>query len=134
MPVLDGVASIIIGIILALTASFLAHECQSLLTGEGISAPVRNSIRNIATKSAGVERINELLTMHFGPQDVLAALSLDFNDGLSAGGVERTVSTMERSIKGAHPEVTRVFIEAQSFEAHRLDVELGEANAAAPDQ
>lgn len=69
--------------------------------------------------------------MHFGPQDVLVALSLDFNDRLSAGGVERTVSTMERSIEDAHPEVTRVFIEAQSFEGHRLDVEWGEANAAA---
>jgi divalent metal cation (Fe/Co/Zn/Cd) transporter len=125
MPVLDGVASVIIGVILAVTAAFLGYECQSLLTGEGVSAPVRSSIRGIASNIAGVERINELLTMHFGPRDVLVALSLDFNDRISAARVEDSVSEIERRIKAAHPEVTRVFIEAQSFEAHRRNAALG---------
>lgn len=119
MPVLDGVASVVIGLILAVTAAFLAFECQSLLTGEGVTAPVRASIRAIAAGGNGVERINELLTMHFGPNDVLVALSLDFSNTLSAGGVENTVSSIERAIKGKHSDVTRVFVEAQSFEAHR---------------
>lgn len=119
MPVLDGVASVVIGVILALTAAFLAFECQSLLTGEGVAAPVRASIRSIAASGNGVERINELLTMHFGPNDVLVALSLDFSNTLSALGVEDTVSSIERAIKAAHSDVTRVFVEAQSFEAHR---------------
>lgn len=119
MPVLDGVASVIIGVILAFTAAFLAFECQSLLTGEGVSAQVRASISSIAAAGDGVERINELLTMHFGPNDVLVALSLDFSNTLPALGVEDTVSVIERAIKAAHPEVTRVFVEAQSFEAHR---------------
>ncbi|MHA0337292.1 cation diffusion facilitator family transporter [Sphingomonas aquatilis] len=119
MPVLDGVASVVIGIILAVTAAFLAFECQSLLTGEGVAAPVRANIRSIASAGNGVERINELLTMHFGPNDVLVALSLDFSNRLSANGVEDTVSAIERAIKAAHPDVTRVFVEAQSFEAHR---------------
>ena len=119
MPVLDGVASVVIGVILALTAAFLAFECQSLLTGEGVAAPVRASIRSIAASGNGVEQINELLTMHFGPNDVLVALSLDFSNTLSALGVEDTVSSIERAIKAGHSDVTRVFVEAQSFEAHR---------------
>lgn len=53
--------------------------------------------------------------MHFGPQDVLVALSLDFADSLRAGGVE--ASAIERGIKAARPEVTRIFVKAQSFEA-----------------
>ena len=64
-------------------------------------------------------RVNELLTMHFGPHDVLVALSLDFEDAQLASAVESTVTRLERQIKAAHPEVTRVFIEAQSFEASR---------------
>ena len=123
MPVLDGVASVVIGLILAVTAAFLAFECQSLLTGEGVAPKVRASIREIAVAGGGVERVNELLTMHFSPHDVLVALSLDFQDRRSAAEVEQTVSAMERSIKATHPEVTRVFIEAQSFEAHRCDAE-----------
>jgi cation diffusion facilitator family transporter len=119
LPVLDGVASLVIGFILALTAAFLAYECQSLLTGEGVDPEVRASIRAIATSEPGVMRLNEALTMHFGPQDVLVALSLDFEDTIPAGRVESSVTNIERRIKTAHPEVSRVFVEAQSFDAYR---------------
>jgi len=131
MPWLDGAASIVIGLILTVTAAFLAYECQSLLTGEGVRPAVRNNIRAIASSGEGVLRVNELLTMHFGPNDVLVAVSLDFSDGLRASGVEATVSALERAIKQTHPEVTRVFIEAQSFEAHRRDAAITAANVAA---
>jgi cation diffusion facilitator family transporter len=127
MPVLDGVASLLIGAILACTAAFLAWECQSLLTGEGVAPEVRANIHAIATSEPGVLRPNEILTMHFGPRDVLVALSLDFEDQRSAGEVERAVSNIERRIKAAHPEVTRVFVEAQSLEAHRRNLARAEA-------
>ena len=132
MPVLDGVASIAIGVILAGTAAFLAYECQSLLTGEGVAPEVRESIRRLASAQAGVVRLNEALTMHFGPRDVLVALSLDFDDGLPAGKVEAVVTEIERQIKAAHPEVTRVFVEAQSFDAHRRDFEKRVAQPSSP--
>lgn len=118
MPVLDGVASLTIGAILAGTAAFLAWECQSLLTGEGAAPEVQAGIRAIAMAEPAVNRSNEVLTMHFGPQDVLVALSLDFDDQRTAAEVEQAVSRIERRIKDAHPEVTRVFVEAQDREAH----------------
>ncbi|MGI4957196.1 MAG: cation diffusion facilitator family transporter [Janthinobacterium lividum] len=120
LPVLDGVASIVIGVILAGTASFLAWECKSLLTGEGASAEVQTGIRRIVAEEPLVARTNEVLTMHFGPQDVLLALSLDFVDRCGAVDVEQAVSRIERRVRAAHPEVTRVFVEAQDREAHRL--------------
>lgn len=119
LPVLDGVASVAIGLILAATAAFLAYECQSLLTGEGVAPEVRGAIEAIVVAEPGILRANELLTMHFGPQDVLVAMSVDFADGLSSPDVELAVSNVERRIKSSFPEVTRVFIEAQSFEQHR---------------
>lgn len=119
LPILDGVASVVIGIILAVTAAFLAYECQSLLTGEGATPETREDIRRIACAQAGVKHLNEARTMHFGPHNVLVVLSLDFEDALPAGEVERTVTRIEREIKSRHSEVTRVFVEAQSFDAHR---------------
>ena len=116
MPALDGFASVAIGLLLAFTASLLAYESQSLLTGEGVQPEVRASIGRLAKAEYGVVGVNELLTMHFGPRDVLVALSLDFEDAQLASAVQDTVSRLERRIKSAHPEVTRVFIEAQSFE------------------
>jgi divalent metal cation (Fe/Co/Zn/Cd) transporter len=121
-PALDGAASVVIGLILAGTATFLAWECQSLLTGEGVSPDVRASIQQIAASESGVVRPNEILTMHFGPKDVLVALSLDFEDRRSAADVEAAVTQIERRIKAAHPEVSRVFVGAQSLEAYRRNL------------
>ena len=115
----DGIASIVIGLILAGTASFLAWECQSLLTGEAASPEVRSGIHSIITAERNVVSISEVLTMHFGPSDVLAAISLEFEKDRPAAAIEATVSGIERRIKAAHPEVTRVFIEAQRKQAHR---------------
>lgn len=113
MPMLDGVASLLIGGILAFTAALLAYECKGLLTGESASRATVAEIERIVVEQPGVNRMNELLTMHFGPHDVLLNVSLDFADRLSSAEVESTVSTLERRIKDRFPDITRIFIEAQ---------------------
>jgi len=114
----DGAASIIIGIILAIVATFLAYECKGLLVGESASDEVIESISTLINEHSANITVNELLTMQLGPSDVLVTISLDFSDKMSAVDVERHVSDMEAKIKSAHVEVKRVFIEAQSFAAH----------------
>ncbi|MEE8271729.1 MAG: cation diffusion facilitator family transporter [Alphaproteobacteria bacterium] len=118
MPVLDGVASVVIGVILGGTAALLAYECKGLLIGEAASPEVNAGIAEIAGKAPGVGRINELRTMHLGPQDVLLNISLDFEDTLTAGEIEECISTLEDGIRSAYPEITRLFIEAQSWRRH----------------
>ncbi len=115
---LDGAASVVIGVILAITAALLAYECKGLLVGESAAKTVVESLRALARNHSDDATLNELLTMQLGPEDVLVTMSLDFASGLSADDVERLVSELESEIKAAHPEVTRVFIEAQSFAAH----------------
>lgn len=119
MPVLDGVAAIVIGVILATTAALLAYECKGLLIGEAADPAVIRGIRRIVGQQEGILEINEVLTMHLGPQDVLVNLSLDFADGISASDVELAISDLEQAVKTAYPEVKRIFIEAQSKAGHR---------------
>ena len=119
IAVFDALASIAIGLILAATAAFLAYECKALLIGEAASPAVVAGIEAIAAENAGIERMNEIRTVHFGPSDVLVTLSLDFVDSLTAGDVEEAISDMERRIKESFPEVSRVYIEAQSWSSHR---------------
>jgi cation diffusion facilitator family transporter len=119
MPMLDGVASILIGCILAGAAALLAFETKALLIGEAASPRVVNSVRSIASAEESISRTNEVLTMHVGPEDILVNLSVDFRDGVPSETVEATISRMERQIKAAHPMVTRVFIEVQSWSGHR---------------
>jgi len=109
----DGVASIVIGLILAATAILLAYETKGLLIGEAASPAVVRGIREIARETPDVININELRTMHLAPHEILLALSVDFADGVSSERVEAAVSTVERTIKERYPEVRRIFIEAQ---------------------
>jgi cation diffusion facilitator family transporter len=119
LPWLDGVASVLIGLLLAGTATFLAWECKELLMGEAADPATRAGLRRIAASNPGVVAVNEVLTMHFGPVDVLAVLSLDFENALTADDVETAVSGIERQIKREYPVVRRIFVEAQSREGHR---------------
>ena len=118
IPELDGVASIVIGIILALAAAFLARETKGLLIGEAAGPEVEEQIRTIVMGHAGIKAVNELQTLHFGPEEVLLTISVDFADDLTANDVEALISDMEADIKAAQPEVTRLFIEAQSIAGH----------------
>ena len=122
MPVFDGVASIAIGCILAITAMLLAFETKSLLIGEAAAPHIIKGVRRIVSAQDGVLRTNEVLTMHLGPADVLVNVSVDFYDHVDSVGVERTVSDMEVRIKETHPEVSRLFIEVQSWQAHLQNV------------
>jgi len=117
-PIFDGLASLAIGVILVITAAFLAYESQSLLTGEAAQPETRSGIARVAAQTPGVVGINEILTMHFGPQDLLVALSLDFDDAIPAARVEAAVALLERRLKTEFPEVARVFVEAKGFDEH----------------
>jgi len=119
MPMLDGVASLAIGAVLALTAVLLAYETKGLLIGEGADPEVVAGVRLIIDDDDKIIRINEVLTTHLGPNDVLVNLSIDFRDDLSAGEVEAAISDMERRVKNEYPSVRRIFIEAQSWLGHQ---------------
>ena len=118
LPWMDGAASIGIGVLLAVTAIFLAYETKALLIGEAASDVLRAGVQEIVTNAESVRMINELRTMHMGPQDVLLALSLDFHDHLTAGKVEEAIYILEMAIKSRFPEITRLFIEVQSQARH----------------
>jgi cation diffusion facilitator family transporter len=118
LPVLDAVASVVIGVILAVTAALLAYECKGLLIGESASPAVVAKVRRLATEAPQIRRINEILTMHLGPEDVLLNLSLDVDDAMTAGEVEAAISALEARIKKESPEIKRVFIEVQNWAAH----------------
>lgn len=119
MPVLDGIASILIGVLLATVAVILSVECKGLLLGESASPKTLEGIRKIIEENDGIIAVNEILTMHMGPEDILLNLSVDFADNLSAIDVEKSISDMENEIKNNYPAIKRLFIEAQSVRGHR---------------
>lgn len=118
-PYLDGVASLLIGLILALTAGLLAYESKGLLIGEGADPEVLRRIQALAQADPAVCAARRPLTMHLGPNEVLLALDVNFRHELSAAEVEVAVDRLERGIRALHPPVKRIFIEAQSVSIGR---------------
>lgn len=117
----DGVASIAIGVLLALVAALLAIESKGLLIGEGADPLIVREIRAYLNDDSRIKQTNELLSMHFGPNEILLNASLDFEDGISSTAVETAISEFESAIKLKFPSIRRVFIEAQSWSGHALD-------------
>lgn len=113
--VFDGIASVGIGIILALVAALLAYETKGLLIGESASEEVVKGIREMVTGFTGVERVNEVLTMHMGPEYILVNLSVEFNDEIHTGQMESVIAHIDKNIKQSFINVRRVFIEAESW-------------------
>jgi cation diffusion facilitator family transporter len=111
----DGSASILIGMILAAVALFLAYESRSLLTGEGADVRIIERICELAQADPAVERVRRPLTMYFGPREVLLNLDVEFQPELSAREVTQAVDRLESKIRQAEPVIKRIFIESESL-------------------
>jgi cation diffusion facilitator family transporter len=110
IAVLDGVASILIGLILATIALGLARESKSLLIGEQADPALRNAIVRIAKQVSAVEEVNVVFAVQLSPDQVIVALQLRFPDGLPVVEAARQIREIERRVRAAHPEVVGVFI------------------------
>ncbi|ESZ00606.1 cation diffusion facilitator family transporter [Mesorhizobium australicum] len=114
MPELDGAASIGIALILGTTAIFLARESKGLLIGEPASPEVQRKVLAIVQQDPAVQRANGVLTVHMGPEEIVAGLSIEFEDHLSAPEIEACVERIEARLKKEMPEISRLFVKPQT--------------------
>ncbi|NEX62551.1 cation diffusion facilitator family transporter [Noviherbaspirillum galbum] len=117
-PVFDGAASIIIGLILAATAFWLARETKGLLIGESADSEVVSGIRHLIEAEEEVDRVNEILTMHMGPEFILVNVSLHIAPHIDRRGAHDTFERITQRIKARYANVKRVFIESESRPEH----------------
>ena len=112
-PFYDGAASVVIGIILGITAMVLAYESKGLLIGEAAEPELVEALRSLACGCEGVVGVGEILTIHSAPDIVSAMLSVDFDDNISAREVERIVCQIEDEAGRRWPHVRRLFVRPQ---------------------
>jgi divalent metal cation (Fe/Co/Zn/Cd) transporter len=85
-----------------------------LLIGERADPSLSDAIMRTAAGIPGVCSANSIVTVQLAPRNVIATLSLDFFDHLRAPDIERAVVELETRIRGAHPEVSALFVKPQS--------------------
>jgi cation diffusion facilitator family transporter len=114
----DGAASVAIGLLLAMIALVLAAESRKLLLGRAPEPDETAAIRRAIEGTPGVERVLDLDAVHLGPDEILVAADVEFNDDLDAEGVEDAIDEVERRITLAEPDATRIFIEPEDGKDH----------------
>ena len=120
LPQLDAIASLGIGAVLAVSSILLARETKDLLIGEPALVSVRASLLRIAAADPGTRTANGVFTVQLGPNQILAALSVAFEDALTTTDIETCVNRVESAIRDAHPDIAVLFVKPQTAETwHR---------------
>ena len=117
----DGAASIIIGLILAGTATWLAYETKGLLIGESANESIVKGIRELASGYDSVLYVNDVLTLHMGPDFIIVNISLEFADESKADEIEFAIEKMDKDIKKNYSQVKRVFVEAEARKVSTIE-------------
>jgi cation diffusion facilitator family transporter len=114
MPALDGMASLLIGVLLAGVAALLAWQSRGLLIGEGIRPETARAIRSIALAQPQVRDVGRVLSMYMGPNDALVTMDLDFDAGTEASDAALAIADVERQVRERFPMIKRLFVESGS--------------------
>jgi len=114
MPVFDAIASMLIGVLLAVVAVFLIRESRGLLVGEGVQPATANAIRELALADKRVRFAGKPLSMYIGPNEVLLTLDAQFDPALRAEEIAQSVRSLERRIRRRFPMIRRIYVETST--------------------
>ena len=107
----DGVASIVIGLVLAVVAFVLARTSRGLLLGEAANKKSLIAIRESIESQPNVVKVVELFTMHIAPKQILINAHVNLRDDLVTGDIVTTLEEVEALINNAEPKVEKIFLE-----------------------
>jgi cation diffusion facilitator family transporter len=110
-PAWDGASSIAIGVLLAAVAVALGKANASLLIGRAVSPPLQAALRAELERLPAVHRVVDLNTMFLGPDSVLVAAQVDFDDGASGAGLEAAAEDAARRLSARFPVVRHVYLD-----------------------
>lgn len=111
-PWADGAAAIAIGVLLVALAGIVLAESKSLLTGEAVSEVILDGVRDILAADPRVSKVGELLSMYLGPEEILLAAKIDFNEGISGQKIGEASDAILARLREVEPRITRLFLRA----------------------
>ncbi len=106
----DGAASVAIGLLLGAVALFLANEVRSLMAGEAAVPRVVAEVRRILEADPAVEVVEEVLTLHLGPESILVGVTLEFSDGLTGDEVQEAAQDLSDRVQASDDRIGRIFL------------------------
>jgi len=130
LPYLDGVASVVIGLLLCGVSVLMVYESKGLLIGEALDRESLRSIQKLVEADESVERVQHLHSMYLGPREVLLTIELRFRSEIPMREVRQGIHRLKDAIQSQHPDVSRVFFGAESL-GEEGDISRGHDGVAA---
>jgi len=120
-PRIDGMASILIGVVLAGVAALLAREAKGLIIGEAADPRLIAALRAVVDNHPQITSVNHVRTVHTGPNSVFVAVSADFQDSLAMGEAETLIELLEDRMKAVSPKISSIYIRPEKSEDAFVD-------------
>jgi len=122
----DGIAAMLIGVLLFVVAIALARSNASLLIGQAAAPKIEEELKREIRELRYVDNVPFLITTVIGPGQLVVAAKVDFSDDASVADIERTADEAERRLVGRHSGVRYVFLDPTAgqgaqMQAHRPD-------------
>jgi divalent metal cation (Fe/Co/Zn/Cd) transporter len=114
-PWLDGISSILIGVLLCLCAVVMVRESMGLLVGEGMEKATLAELRRILCADPAVRQVDRLLTLYLGPEEVLLAIELRFHPDMTVIDIRHAVARFKRAIQERYPRIRRIYLDTISI-------------------
>lgn len=119
-PIWDGIGTVGIGVLLLIIATVLTVEMRSLLLGEAATAEDIAAITAAVSGAEGVRRIIDLRSQHIGPDELLVAGKVEFDNSLTMSGVADAIDRCETAIRQAVPHARRIYLEPDIFDPDHI--------------
>lgn len=133
MPALDGAASLLIGVLLALAAYALGTRSRDLLVGEAADRQLVGELLAVAAEDPAIVHANGVLTTYLGPDKMSVSLSAEFRDDLATPDIEQAIVRIEDRLRARYPQLLVIFVKPQTPEmwARRIGDRMGRPDAMA---
>lgn len=120
MPVLDGVASLLVGLVLIGVSAILARESRSLLMGEGISPESRRRIITLVEQDATVLKVMHLLSTYQSPDEIILMLIVAFKEDLNTAVINEAIDRIRDTVKAEFGLIRFVMVQPETIGEHLI--------------
>jgi len=110
-PYYDGIASMVIGIMLIIISGILVRESKSLLMGETISRSKLRQIVKLVEADEEVIKVKKHFSTYMAPEEVLLQLTTVFKPGLNTAQITGAIERLTKTLQNKFPRIKQVFIE-----------------------
>lgn len=111
-PYIDGIASVLIGLLLTGVAVLLVRESRSLLMGETVSPKELGAVKKLLEQCETVQEVHTQQSMYLGPEEVILLVRIRFSAALNAAEVAGEVRNLRERVQETYPHYRHIFIEA----------------------